>query len=578
MVSTTPLTDLLRFYRQLREPDNRGLSAHLCKVRQFSKDPAALAGLFERSLEQFAGYSNPKQFFHAGEISGECTDLADSPVPRACAPLGGPPPERISRTIDFAQWAYKLGVCEVAALPELAFGYIDRELDCLRKSPGQRLENGTPSKRALVLDLLLKNTVDSTPILAELKIQADEDAFYALIQCLCAAVHLMSEPQRKRLRSVYGLTSLMKESGPYLDLYLFFVEPRKTGEWPVVLSETLKLRDQLLQQPSIAGTIRRIEFLEARLTNNMLEFARMEPRERSAENSRGRIGSGNNYRENERARLVLCGGPSLYKPFREGILAYYRQHEISWWGGGDRPTENPISSQVACINHLEPARLSGELALDLARKHVADAIEVLPIEDGFLAYEWVGDCNYLNEYRWTPTSRGRNVTSLDAVMAVKRENGIVCILAIEWKYTECYEYGVSLAVSKRGTPRIETYRPLLEHVDSPIRLGEHERLFFDPIDQLMRQTLLVWQMVEHREFGATEWLHLHVVPSANEALLGMVTSPKLARFEDMASAWRSVLKRPERYELVTPESMTPEVSIDSENGPWRGWLRDRYGT
>jgi hypothetical protein len=94
----------------------------------------------------------------------------------------------------------------------------------------------------------------------------------------------------------------------------------------------------------------------------------------------------------------------------------------------------------------------------------------------------------------------------------------------------------------------------------------------------MRQVLLAWQMVEHREFGATEWLHLHVVPSANKELLGKVTSPKLAHFEDMASAWRSVLKRPERYELVTPESMTPDISIDGENGPWRGWLRDRYGT
>ena len=576
MVSTTPLTDLLQSYRLLRKPGHRGLSAHLSEVRQFSKDPAGLAGLVERSMKQFARYSNPKQFFHAGEISAECTNLADSPVPGACAPLGGPPPEKIERTIDFAQWASRLDVCEVAALPELAFEYIDRELDCLRTSPGQLFEDGTPSKRALVLDLLLNNKVDATPILAELKIRADEDAFYALIQCLCAAVHLISQPQRERLRSVYGLTSLNKDCGPYLDLYIIFVEPRKTGEWPVVLGETIKLCDQLLKQPVVAGIIRRIEFLEATLTDNMLEFARAEPREPSA--GKSLVDVGNNYRENERARFVLCNGPALYKPFRDGILAYFRRHEISWWGGGDGPTENPISSQVACINHLEPVRLSSELALNLARKHVADAIEVLPIEGGFVAYEWVGECNYLNEFRWSPTSRGRNVTSLDAVMAVKRESGMVCILVIEWKYTECYDYGVSLAVSKRGTPRLETYRPLLEHVNSPILPGQHERLFFDPIYQLMRQVLLAWQMVEHREFGATEWLHLHVVPSANKELLGRVTSPKLAHFQDLASAWRSVLKRPERYHLVTPESMTPDISINGENGPWRGWLRGRYGT
>lgn len=294
-------------------------------------------------------------------------------------------------------------------------------------------------------------------------------------------------------------------------------------------------------------------------------------------NNRVRIGSRLNYRENERARLIVLGGPSLYQPFLEGILAYYREHGISWWGGGDEPTENPISSQVACINHLEPARLSSDLALNFARKHIPDAIAVLPIEDGFLAYEWIGKCNYLNEWNWSPTSRGRNVTSLDAVMALKRENGTICILVIEWKYTECYKYGLSLAVSKRGTRRIEIYRALLEHADSPVRLGEHERLFFDPFDQLMRQTLLAWQMVKHGEFGATEWLHLHVAPPANEELLGIVTSPSLTKFGDMASAWRSVLKRPELYSLVTSETMIPNISVDSEYGAWREWLHERYG-
>jgi hypothetical protein len=220
-------------------------------------------------------------------------------------------------------------------------------------------------------------------------------------------------------------------------------------------------------------------------------------------NDRVHISSKFNYRENERARLSVLGGPSLYRPFLEGVLTYYREHGISWWGGGDEPTENPISSQLACINHLEPVRLSSDLALNLARKHIPDAIAVLPIDDCFLAYEWIGRCNYLNEWKWSPASRGRNVTSLDAVMALKRENGTICILVIEWKYTERYKYGLSLAVSKRGTRRIEIYRALLEDSDSPIHLGEHERLFFDPFDQLMRQTLLAWQMVKHGEFGAT---------------------------------------------------------------------------
>ena len=243
-----------------------------------------------------------------------------------------------------------------------------------------------------------------------------------------------------------------------------------------------------------------------------------------------------------------------------------------------RPTGHLNSSQVACVNHLEPARLHRELALNIARKHMPEAIDVLPVEGGFLAYEWIGARSYLNERGWSSSSRGRNVTSLDAVMAVKRDDGSICLFVIEWKYTESYGSRGSLAVSDRGTSRVEIYRPLLERADSPIRLGEHDRLFFDPFDQLMRQTLFAWQMVEHREFGATEWIHLHVAPAANVSLLETVTSPQLAKFGNMESAWRSVLVQPERYALVTPDAVIPDVAADGEFGAWRDWLRTRYGT
>ncbi|HKV81014.1 MAG TPA: hypothetical protein VJP02_22900, partial [Candidatus Sulfotelmatobacter sp.] len=70
--------------------------------------------------------------------------------------------------------------------------------------------------------------------------------------------------------------------------------------------------------------------------------------------------------------------------------------------------------------------------------------------------------------------------------------------------------------------------------------------------------------------------HVHVVPAANKELLDMVTSPELAGFADMACAWRSVLKRPECYSLVTPTTMVPDVSREGEFGDWRAWLRKRY--
>jgi hypothetical protein len=128
--------------------------------------------------------------------------------------------------------------------------------------------------------------------------------------------------------------------------------------------------------------------------------------------------------------------------------------------------------------------------------------------------------------------------------------------------------------STRGTSRLEIYRPLLDDPDCPIRAGEHGRLFYDPFLQMMRQTLLAWQMVEHREFGATDWLHVTVVPEANVEFRGLVTSPGLAG-ADMADAWRSVLKEPRRYQLVTPTDLVEDIDPASK---WRQWLRLRYGT
>ena len=55
---------------------------------------------------------------------------------------------------------------------------------------------------AIVLNLLLKNRMDSTPIVTELKIRNDEDALYGLIQCLCASAHLVTASEHARLRNI----------------------------------------------------------------------------------------------------------------------------------------------------------------------------------------------------------------------------------------------------------------------------------------------------------------------------------------------------------------------------------------
>jgi hypothetical protein len=150
------------------------------------------------------------------------------------------------------------------------------------------------------------------------------------------------------------------------------------------------------------------------------------------------------------------------------------------------------------------------------------------------------------------------------------------LIAFEWKYLESYGLE-SVAISTRGTDRVATYRPLLECDDCPIRVGEIEWLFYEPYYQLMRQTLLAWQMVKHGEFGADDWLHVHVVPELNVALRESEAAPELVG-ETMYDKWRSVLREPDRYKLMTATKLLEGVGEDGRWREWREWLKKRYLT
>jgi hypothetical protein len=214
------------------------------------------------------------------------------------------------------------------------------------------------------------------------------------------------------------------------------------------------------------------------------------------------------------------------------------------------------------------------VALALVRRVVPTCTGVAEIDGGFLAYEWIGEQNYLGERRWSPLSRGRNVTSLDAVLVAIAPDESRILIAIEWKYTENYSSD-SVAISRAGTNRVGTYRSLLERDDSPVVAGEPSRLFFEPHYQLMRQTLLAWQMAEHGEHQVSDWRHVLVSPAANTALLGSSSAHGVSAFEQR---WRSELRRPDRFSVLTPEQLSPKLGSSQGEDQWRAWLNERYET
>jgi hypothetical protein len=280
---------------------------------------------------------------------------------------------------------------------------------------------------------------------------------------------------------------------------------------------------------------------------------------------------------------------NLLADVRRPALSYFDLHNIRWWLSTAEEAERAVlaalpaaptghlnSSQVACINHLEPARLDKEVALTVARRLDPRVREVRDTgEAGFVAFEWIGDKSYLNE-RGART-RGAKLSSIDAIMRVTLRDDTPMLILIEWKYTEAYEKGREMRY-RDGTDRVERYRTLMESEDSPLQPGSPERLFYEPYEQLMRQTLLAAAVVADADAPELTWMHVHVIPAENVELRKRVKQAvPLLGGDTLEETWKGALKAPEQYRVVTPTDVVPETS----STPWARWrcqLSERYLT
>ena len=285
-------------------------------------------------------------------------------------------------------------------------------------------------------------------------------------------------------------------------------------------------------------------------------------------------------------------GEGLHTSLRSGIIEYFRANSIKWWLSKTeaterrlaqvegQPTGNLKSSQIACVNHLGPARTDADRALAIAKSidPAIDRILPVPNEPGFVAFEWIPPADLLNE--GSARTRGANSTSLDALMLGAYADGRRVLLAIEWKFFENYGNTPVARRSSRGTDRLARYASLLSDVGGPIECDDPLRMFFEPYYQLMRQTLLAWQLTQ-RESGAwlaDDWLHVQVIPESNQRLRSHVpVGVSVAGHLSLESAWREFLREPVRYRLLSPSQLVPS-SVSPALSSWRHWLTERYAT
>lgn len=301
-----------------------------------------------------------------------------------------------------------------------------------------------------------------------------------------------------------------------------------------------------------------------------------------------------------RARRSFClhedeAQENLHVLIREDAMRYFANRRIGWHDGHDgAPSNHLCCSQSCCVNFWFPfTRAPQELACVL-RDIGYDVDEVLPftadepLENGehtHVAFEWIGTKNYLDERSGGRVAsddgrtRGALFTSLDFAIRFRRSDGRIHLLAGEWKYTEEYPRGESKRRSGNTDRLDDIYRPHLEAPECQIKPGlvEHDALFYDPFDQLMRQQLLCSAMERDREMGADVVSLLHVAPRANRDLLNRITSPGLEVLgNDIHGVW-STLTMPERFKGVYLEDLLQSVRKNAPNGETGDYLWHRYG-
>lgn len=285
MTLIVPTTPIVRLYDDLHQ---KGVSRKqkLARAQQFVAVPASLAALFHDSVSTLAMYTPADEGFYESRTHYAVEDVkapSTTELALRIRDAGGLAPAPSGRTPLVESESLDVpGVLTVEA-SELACDFLDRELVATRTTGGATHE-GT----AVRLDLLLCNTADRTPIIAEVKRTSDvdllkqhrkpatdKDPFSALIQALACAAQLATPAQYARLarwgrterrgtKDFPAAANIAASDPPLFDVYVV-LHNRPTGTHLAELGdEAERLGALLLAQPTVARHVRRIACL---LTN-----------------------------------------------------------------------------------------------------------------------------------------------------------------------------------------------------------------------------------------------------------------------------------------------------------------------
>jgi hypothetical protein len=253
---------------------------------------------------------------------------------------------------------------------------------------------------------------------------------------------------------------------------------------------------------------------------------------------------------------------NLLPDARAAALEMFERLGITWHAGIRKgPGNHLLDSQVQCVNALAP-HAQDPSALRWLFGEVLPIAELLPIEsDSYIAFEWIGVTDHLNEGQSMPRKRGSRATSADAAIRYRATDGSIEVGLIEWKYREDYSHAFSTPDAGLMEDRMRHRRPLWEDASCPLRHDAiaYGELFVEPRYQLFRLQTLAARMEHTGELDAKQVRLVVAASSRNRAL-----SPDLER-------WSGLLRHPDRFRVLDTDRL---LSVES---PSSVHYRQRYG-
>ena len=263
---------------------------------------------------------------------------------------------------------------------------------------------------------------------------------------------------------------------------------------------------------------------------------------------------------------------NLYRGIRTKAIEYFREYNITWWqclNEPNSPTGHMVSSQINCINHLFAFRddpIAIKRILQKATNLPIDKILQSPIDKGgYIAFEFVYKNKSLlkdnsGKYHEEYETRGANCTSIDALVYVQLVNGNKILIPIEWKYTETYNGEEACDKSW------QRYPDLIRLENSNLK-DVYDLYKADPYYELMRQTLLMEQIIQHKDCGieADDYFHIMVIPNEHTELKSAIVNNYIPTLKDIT-----------KFRIIDPQALLSPIPADGDYKDLISYLQTRY--